>query len=657
MKGISIVERHFEKGILALVALAVGGFALTDVLGMWSTPTKLGGKETAVAEIAPSVKRLSDEVASAQGGTQVSIEIPSVPAGDSNASALMERPAAPADPLPRAMPSLAGALFSNASRPVPLYREPSFGPVKMVAPVLQSDGAVKAVAGKDDALIAFLDARPEGWDKGDTGVIWTTPVAEVDLAAIRAELEKAEPNASPAREKLPLHWWQQRDRSVCVLDVVFERQERRADGSWGESVLVPALPGIATFRDAELANVGAVVDRMKANPGMQERILRPPFPALAQGTAADPRGGSQSEAATESKELVAARKSLEKAKERLADIAARLEAAGGEYYEAPPASKGGRNRGSGDGGSAPPAGGGGGGMGGGMGGGGGGSFGPGGGNATDPNSPQNIRKRRTITQDRDKAKAEVAKVEAQVNQLAKPAAGSVAAAGGQPKAADRFTVWAHDVQVRPGAVYRYRCALSILNPFLGRSSEVQDSQKALATKAGISTAPSEWVTVRVRSPRDFFLIEAMPGEGASGLGLGRFDLYKLDKGQWRTQCETIELGDRVGGSMKAAGATAGGDGEIDFTTDWFVIGVYRDFAAEAEAARGGKKGADAGGSSDRQMMVVLGNAKDPSLIVIRRPSEDRPHPDHAFLTQRVSGGGKTAASGADPAASGGSKKG
>ena len=654
MKGISIVERHFEKAILALVALAVGGFAVTDILGFWSAPAKMGGKDTGVADIAPTLKKLSDEVASAQGGTQVSIEIPPVPEGASNANAMLDRPAVPGDALPKVMPALASSLFSKASRPVPMYHEPTLGPVKMISPILQSDGAVKVVAGKDDALLAFLDARPAGWQKGDTDVIWTTPVAEVDLAAIRAEFEKAEPGANPPREKLPLHWWQQRDRGVCVLDVKFEREEQQADGSWASAVEVEALPGIATFRGVDLPSVSAVVDRMKANTGMQERILRPPFPTLAQGTAADPRGGAQA-AAGESKELTAARKSLDKAKERLAEVVAKLDEAGGEYNEPPPAPKGGKGRGgSGDSNSPPPGSGGSGAKGGGTPGAGGFGPGAGGGGGSDANSPAGIRKRRTLTQERDKVKAEVAKFEAQVNQLAKPVAGTAGAASAP--ANDRFLVWAHDVKVRPGAVYRYRCVLSILNPFLGRAGEVQDAQKSLAAKAGVLTAPSEWVTVRTRSPRDFFVIEAMPGEGASGLGLGRFDLFKLNKGQWCTQRETIEVGDRVGGMLKVAAGAGGKDSEVDFTTDWFVVGVYRDFATEAEMARSGKKGADgASGSSDRQMIVVLANANDPSQIVVRRPSEDSAHPDRAFLTQRAAPAKPTAPAGDGPASGAGKK--
>lgn len=648
MKGISIVERHFEKAVLALVALAVGGFAAWDFVS--DTKVKLGGSEAGVAEIAPKLKKLSDEVSSAQGGTEVSIEIPPVPEGASNATALIDRAAVPGDPLPKVMPPLASALFSNASRPVPLYHEPVLGPVRMISPVLQSDGAVKIVAGKDESLVAFLDARPAGWQKGDADVIWTTPVAEVDLAAIRAEFEKAELGANPPREKLPLHWWQQRDRGVCVLDVRFEREEQQSDGTWGPAVAVEALPGIATFRGVDLPNVSAVVERMKANQGMQERILRPPFPALAKGTAPDPRGGPKGGGVTESKELAAARKSLDAAKKRLEEVTVKLDEAGGEYNE-PAAGAKGKGKGKGGGGDPNPSPGGGGGS---KGGGSpsGGGFGPGAGGdgGTDADSPAAIRKRRNLTQERDKAKVEVAKFEAQITELSKPAPTGEGSAA--PAAGERYLVWAHDLKIRPGAVYRYRCVLSVLNPFLGRAVEVQESQRSLASKSGLLTAPSEWVSVRTRSPRDFFLIEALPGEGASGLGLGRFDLFTLDNGQWCAQRDTIELGDRVGGVMKAT-VDGGKEADVDFTTDWYVIGVYRDFASEAAAARSGRKGGE-GASGDRQMMVVLANANDPSQIIVRRPADDAAAPDRAFLSQRAAPG-KTAGGGA--AASGDGKKG
>ena len=161
---------------------------------------------------------------------------------------------------------------------------------------------------------------------------------------------------------------------------------------------------------------------------------------------------------------------------------------------------------------------------------------------------------------------------------------------------------------------------------------------------GILSAPSEWSSVRIRNPREIFAVEAMPGEGASGLGLARFEVFRLDKGLWCLGREVSEVGDRVGGPGQGAGAT-------DFTTDWYVVGVYRDLAADAEAR---SKGAEA--ASERQMIVVLANAKDPTQIVVRRPSTDVSSGDRGTLGQRISPGKPTASAGT-PDANGGSKKG
>ena len=88
------------------------------------------------------------------------------------------------------------------------------------------------------------------------------------------------------------------------------------------------------------------------------------------------------------------------------------------------------------------------------------------------------------------------------------------------------------------------------------------------------------------------------------------------------------------------------------------VGVYRDFAAEADLARAGSKGAEAaGGSADRQMIVVLANAKDPTQIVVRRPGEDSANPDRAFLTQRAAPAKPAPGSQPEPSATAAGKKG
>lgn len=616
MKGISIIERHFEKAVLALIALGIGGYALVDVTGILQSKPKMGGREVELSEIAKQLVSISDEVGRLQGGSEVTIELPSAGGGKDPASDF-DKAAVSADPIVRATPALATSLFAKASRPIPMYFEPSLGPVKMATPVLQRDNAVRLAdddAGK--AIAAFLDKRPEGWQKGDRNVIWTTPTAEIDLAAIRAEFERAGSQGGSQRERLPVHWWQQRNREIVVLDVRFERQERKADGTWGETTLVEGLPGVASLRGQKFANVGAVLDALKRFPDAREQMLRPALPPMASGvpesTASE---GSSAPASPGNRKLADARKSLDEAKKTLEQKSADLDKAGGPYDGAP---KGGR-------GGGPSGGGGGGGKGG---------AGGGAGRPTDEGDPAVLRKRRMLTIEVEKLKIEVADLTKKVDELAKADAASAKGAD-TSGAADRVTIWTNDFQVRPGAEYRYRCQVEFLNPFLGRRNELQPAQQKLDSASGVRTAPSEWATVRVRSPREFFALEAMAGEGASGLGMGRFELFKLDGGAWRLTRDMIEFGDRVGGMAEGGDKAAA---KVDFTTDWFVIGVYRDLAAEASGGRAG----------DRPMLVILASATDPNRIIVRRPSSDTASASRSYLGEQSGapiGGPQASASG------------
>jgi hypothetical protein len=521
------------------------------------------------------------------------------------------------------MPPLAKSLFSKANRPIPFYHEPALGAAAIVSPVQQRDGAVKiATDDSGKALAAFLDKRPAGWDRGDANVIWTTPTAEIDLAAIRAEFERSDAKASPARERLPVHWWQQRTREIVVLDVMFERQERQADGSWGPSKLVEAVPGVFSLRGKKFASAGAVLDALKAGDKAQEQILRPALPPMASGQAVPAAAGAAA-APVVSRKLADARTALDTATRNLEQKLTDLDKAGGPY-DGPP--KGGRGGGT-SGGSSGGAGG--------KGGAGGGA-----GRNNDEGDPNVLRKRRMLTLEVEKLKTEVAAAKKKVEEIEKAETAS-ASAGASSANADRMTVWVNDFQVRPGAEYRYRCQVEFMNPFLGRKNELQPSQQKLDGASGIRTAASEWATVRIRSPREFFALEAMAGEGTAALGMGRFELFKLDGGAWRGMRDMIEFGDRVGG---VADATDPKGGKVDFTTDWYVIGVYRDLASEATAGRSG---------SERPMMLVLASASDPSKIVVRRPATDGANPSRGYLSEQT--GGTT--TGASAAASGSAKGG
>jgi hypothetical protein len=79
--------------------------------------------------------------------------------------------------------------------------------------------------------------------------------------------------------------------------------------------------------------------------------------------------------------------------------------------------------------------------------------------------------------------------------------------------------------------------------------------------------------------------------------------------------DMIEFGDRVGGVAEASDKQAA---KADFTTDWFVVGVYRDLAVEGKAG-------------ERPSFVVLANISDPNRMIVRRPSTDAASPSRTYL--------------------------
>jgi uncharacterized membrane protein YgcG len=95
----------------------------------------------------------------------------------------------------------------------------------------------------------------------------------VDLKTIRSELE-----SSAGGAQIPKLWYR---GTVFIVDVEFERQRKLADGSWGETTLVAALPGAFSFRPEIVKNpdVGLrdAVWEYLADPAQQRQIVQPDF--------------------------------------------------------------------------------------------------------------------------------------------------------------------------------------------------------------------------------------------------------------------------------------------------------------------------------------------------------------------------------------------
>jgi hypothetical protein len=612
MKGINPLERHFEKLILALVALGLLAWVGADVMGVTAETVKMGGKQVTLDEIAGTLGDRAKKLGENQRSTESPVKFDAVPAGEGIKSVQSKyaAPVAGTDTLPNSSPALASKLFKQQQGGQNTwYHQPTFGPVVMVSPIAQSEGAVAADLAKTDPKLAkALEARP-GWSKTDRNVIWTTPTATLNLKAIREELARAEATANPPKEAIPASW---RNSGLYLVDVVFERQQMQSDGSWGAAQIVEPLPGQPTFRGQTITSPGKVFEAMRADKAMQTKILQPAFFKLERGNASETT--KPAAVAGESKEVTDKRAALDKKQKELSEKEEALTKAGGEYYDKDKPDDASKKKGKkGDSGTGS--------GGGGPGGGGSGAAGPGGGDSGS-NSPAAIKKRKRLTEERDKLRDEAARITKELAALTGTKAATdksaEAAAASGVNVDDTMQVWAHDISVQPGATYRYRCSVAVLNPFLGRKRQLVEAQQPLDAQFQILTQASEWSEVAVNAPYAFYAVDAYPPDGIGSLGSAQLEVFRLIDGVWRSHKFAIEPGDAIGRQVKLDE----GAEDADFDAGWYVVAVMDDLAAQSRDAR------------SKPTLVVVAR-RDGQTIEIRSPQADQTSEQRRKLQDRV----------------------
>ncbi len=592
MKGIHPIERHFEKAILVAVSLAMGAWLAMDFLDPTGSIVKLGGQDVELGEVAAKLENRGRQIQKNQSDPTKKPELqslsvaPTATVDSSNASVAGELP------LPQIAPSLAGELFrGDRGAEQSLYYEPVFSgavPV-MDKPIVQSVGLIDgAAASATPAIAAALKAR-DGWSSEDLDIIWTQPTATVNLAVIREELTKKDDKATPPREAIPASW---RKNSVYILDVVFERRHKLIDGSWGPTTIVPPLPGQFTFRSGEpVKDANFVYKAFKETPTAQLQLLQPAFLPLV--TAAKPEAPVKDE-----KPPVKSSPAMDKLQAAIDELVKRIDLAGGELKEDPSKNRGDKGKGTGE----PPV------------------------------SQNKLVQRYKLTMERDR-------IQAQLDALrAKSGAGGGSKSTGnsadtEPKEIgpnlskdDQVKVWCHDIHATPGETYEYRCVVKLLNPFLGRTKQLQSSQSKLAESPELPLVASEWTQATIKKPSRFWVVEAKVGAGSLGLGMSSMIVSRLSGGAWHHMPDTVEFGDCVGAPVKSGKP---GGATTDFTTDWVVVGVIDDLVNT--------------NSKDRTTpaQVIFAHRNKPGVFELRTLGAERLDPDLAAILAETRKKGET----------------
>lgn len=591
-KNLSALEQNCEKILLALAGATFAGVLVWQLV-FANTTISVGSKTQSLSQGAQEVAKQRDALSRKLGSTTLEFELPN-PKGESGHAEFLKHLAVSVSPsatVASNQPALGGLLAKGEVQGEEWFHEPRFAALDMSGVVVTTDALTADAIGEEE-----LKSSPELATRFPKGapldITWATPFATIDLAAMREELFKSDRTANPARSPIPADWFKS---SLFIVDVSFERQTKRGDGSWSEPAVVAPIPGQETWRTDILAgdaNLRETVFENLKEYSAQMSVLQPDFLATKGGhfvspAAQDATAAGAPEPVGVDKEKAAEQRALETKRRALERLTAQLEKAGGPLDAKDAAGAGG------SGGFGGPAGGGGqggdSGGGGGLGGGGGGLGGGGGmkgrnngAAAADDEASRNLRMR--LTKNLRRAEKALAQDEAAFTKRY-PAE----VVGSKPKEVaktvefstlDRVLAWTHDLDVEPGSTYRYRTTAKIFNPFFSRKLGLIQGQQQLAESFCTSSVTSQWGH-EIEIPFDvrFFVLRAVGKEGEKAGRRATIELYRYIDGELRRQSDAFGRGDQVGRIDITKGSP------VNFTTPWFVVDVFEDLAPPAESAK------------------------------------------------------------------------
>lgn len=148
----------------------------------------------------------------------------------------------------------------------------------------------------------------------------------------------------------------------------------------------------------------------------------------------------------------------------------------------------------------------------------------------------------------------------------------------------KIQVWAHDLSIEPGKVYRYRLVVSVLNP-LYRQKRVEASQQE-ENFDKIALGPdmqeldaSPWSDpVRVDSKHYFFMVK-----GSTQSQTARAEVWRVHDGRWVNEEFEVRPGDPIG-QMIEKDLPNGTRGEIDMYVGLVMVDLLQ---AAASSGLGG----------------------------------------------------------------------
>jgi len=616
-KGISFWEQHLEHFVVAAAVLVLIGFTAVQFIGNPNSVDVPGKGKVGPGQIDHLLRDTATTISDKMKGP--ALEVPP-----------------PAPVLKDFQTRLTSGISPTREAPVMAYNLTPGG--SFVLPPANRPFVIPSINAPYDLLAKqyFDTLLPEDVSKHEDlknslpasapyDITWITAAATFDAGAVRRQFGQAGPKGEAP---LPLKWYNDR---VDFVDLKIEREEL-VNGNWIKSTLLEPIPGQLTVRPklngrVDSATRDEILSLTWSQSGKND-IVQPEFYTGKAAAWAPPTRESKADDKAvdpEEQAIIDLKRERDRIKSERDRIAKALKDAGCPETEPNPPPKptkpspkpspttppGGR--------PAPGSGGV------GEGSGSGGSRGLRDVNPVDKNQETKckaLRSKLKILNDQlNGIEAELAK------KAANDAPPPVEA---QPEEqADTLMVWGHDIHVQPGKTYRYRFTIEIYNPLFARKNDLMPEQQAMAEKFTLVSKTSEWsAPITANPPLRLFITQARTtsvssNAPATSASSALAEVYRFYDGRWWSERFSIQPGDRIGGPK---GSTKPSDksASIDYGTDWFLLDIIPDMAADnAEVAQG--LGAAA----------LLQSISEDGLSQYRSPREDSGSSDRSFLRQKV----------------------
>ena len=542
LKGISTFEQHIEKIVLAVMVVVLLAVVSLQFLTQPNV-IEAGGQKIAPHQV---FSQLETEV----NRLQAAVNEPS--------------PALPELKTPSLVTELERVLKDNADLPkessVAFGVGPQIGGDESFGPI--SAGPIMAMTIPDPivptAYSLYVTADPYAVEENPEleaylpveqplDTVGVSIETTVDGAATQALLREGDSGHRP----IPANWWRP---GVAVLEVVAERQEMGLDGQWSAATPVGRFPGAYDLMKAagvegqpnamqlrEIASAAENAAEAIVRPAYIPQIAGPEWVPPVDALARDEQYANMSDV------------ELFRAKRRsLRDSITRLEK---QLTEKPGAPGAGRDPGGSPDIVTPGKGG-------------------GGRQNTNPrpsNNNQDAERRKeerrvaSLQRQIDQKKDQIAELEKQLADLGFP----VTSADNEPRvnepsAADEtdgyflgneaYRVWVHDLDVVPGAVYRYRMRVKVNNPIYGKDRQLdpaQDDMK-LAQEPYAYSPWSAWSKSVMVGRKSYLFLSNAEEARRTGGGIALIggdsarvsaEVFHMYYGHYRRGSMTLEPGD------------------------------------------------------------------------------------------------------------------